>query len=198
MKMSGKMGILIMLGLPIAFGIGWFQMMSTPQQAPRLYYAGQDASPEEIARIDIDVRPDGRGLPPGSGTAAAGKVVYADQCASCHGASGVEGPNDRLVGHVEGDVSTLADEEAAVHTIGSYWPYATTIFDYVRRAMPLMEPGSMSDDEVYAVTAHLLFLNGLIEEDLVIDAVSLPQVEMPAQKWFYSGYEAVKEASGGH
>jgi cytochrome c len=197
MKVSGKVGVLVMLGLPIVFGVVWLDMMSTPESDPQLYHVGRDVTPAEIARIDIDVRPDGLGLPPGSGTVAAGKVVYADQCASCHGASGVEGPNDILVGHVDGDASTLANKEAVVHTIGSYWPYATTIFDYVRRAMPAMTPGSMSDDEVYAVTAHLLFLNGLIEEDQVIDAVSLPQVEMPAQNWYYSGYETRKEAPGG-
>jgi cytochrome c len=134
---------------------------------------GRVPSAVEIQAKDIAIGPDGQGLPPGQGTVAAGEQVYAAKCVRCHGATGTEGPNDRLVG------GTLP-----VKTIGSYWPYATTIFDYVRRAMPFDQPGLLTDEEVYAVTAWLLFQNQIIPADQVIDAATLPQIKMPNRDGF--------------
>lgn len=134
---------------------------------------GTTPTSAELKTIDIAVGPDGEGLPPGAGTVADGATVYAAKCAFCHGATGVEGPQDRLVGG-----------EKPVKTIGSYWPYATTVFDYVRRAMPFNAPGSLTGDEVYAVTAWLLWKNGIIRPDEVIDATALPRVRMPNRDGF--------------
>ena len=141
------------------------------QERPNL---GVEATPEQIAGWDISIKPDGTGPPPGSGTAEQGAAIYVAQCLVCHGEEGADGINDRLVG----GHGTLTSD-SPVKTIGSYWPYATTVFDYIRRAMPILTPQSLSDDEVYAVTAYLLELNGIIDEDEVMDAETLPQVEMP-------------------
>ena len=129
---------------------------------------------DELKAIDIEVLPDGRGLPPGSGTAEAGKPIYTARCTVCHGATGKEGPQDVLVGG-QGTLNT----SKPLKTIGSYWPYATTVFDYVRRTMPYTQPQSLSDDEVYAVTAYLLQLNGIIGEADEMNAQTLPKVTMP-------------------
>jgi cytochrome c len=141
------------------------------QEGPGL---GVEATPEQVAGWSISIQPDGTGLPAGSGTVAAGAEVYAAQCLVCHGEEGVGGPNDRLVGG-HGTIST----DATIRTVGSYWPYATTVFDYIRRAMPLLQPQSLTNDETYAVTAYLLELNGIIDENDVMNAETLPQVEMP-------------------
>jgi cytochrome c len=122
-------------------------------------------------------------LPPGSGTAAAGKAVYDAKCIACHGADGAGQPNDRLVGG-EGTLR----EAAPIRTIGSYWPYATTVFDYVRRAMPYVTPHTLTPDETYAVTAYLLARNGVIGEADVMDATTLPKVVMPNRANFDSAY----------
>ena len=133
--------------------------------------------------MDLSITPDGGNLPAGSGTAAQGKVVYEARCASCHGAAGQggEGLADPLVGGT-GSLTS----KAPLKTVGSYWPYATTLFDYTRRAMPLDAPLSLSDDEVYAVSAYLLALNGIIEFDAVMTEQTLPQVEMPNREGFVS------------
>jgi len=144
---------------------------------PKSFGIGRSASAGEIDLIDIDVRPDGKGLPAGSGTVKSGKEIYALKCAACHGATGTEGPNDRLV---VGDTT----KARRIKAIGNYWPYATTIFDYVRRAMPFNQPGSLTNEEVYSLTAYLLNANGLIAEKTVMNAVSLPKVKMPAQNRF--------------
>jgi mono/diheme cytochrome c family protein len=144
---------------------------------------GREATPAEIAGWDISVPPDGSGLPPGGGTAAAGAAVYAAKCQSCHGEKGAGQPNDRLVG----GRGTLA-EPTPVRTIGSFWPYATTVFDYVRRSMPYQQPQSLTNDEVYAVTAYLLHLNGVIAEGDVMTAQTLPQVKMPNRDNFIQAY----------
>lgn len=151
---------------------------------PPTFDIGRRASPEEIAALDIEVGPDGAGLPPGSATSADGAPVYAARCASCHGATGKEGPNDRLVGRAPADAFPFGRDPAMPKTIGSYWPYATTVFDYIRRAMPPTAPGSLSDHDVYALTAYLLTLNELIPADAVVDAASLPKVKMPARDRF--------------
>jgi S-disulfanyl-L-cysteine oxidoreductase SoxD len=145
---------------------------------------GRPATAAEIAALDIDVMPDGTGLPPGRGTAADGAPIYAARCAGCHGKSGKEGPNDVLVGRQPGDAFPFAKDPQAPKTIGSYWPYATTVFDYIRRAMPPDAPRSLSDAEVYNLVAFLLAQNELIPADAVVDAASLPRVKMPARERF--------------
>jgi S-disulfanyl-L-cysteine oxidoreductase SoxD len=153
-------------------------------QTPARLGIGRPATPAEIAALDIDVGPDGAGLPPGRGTAADGAPIYAARCAGCHGKTGKEGPNDTLVGRLPGDEFPFARDPRAPKTIGSYWPYATTVFDYIRRAMPPDKPGSLTDQEVYHLTAYLLALNDLIPADGAIDAASLPKVKMPARDHF--------------
>jgi cytochrome c len=144
---------------------------------------GRAATPAEIAGWDISVGPDGVGLPPGGGTAAKGAAVYEQKCQACHGTKGAGQPNDRLVG----GQGTLASK-TPVRTIGSYWPYATTVFDYVRRAMPYLQPQSLTNDEVYALTAYLLNLNGIVAENDEINAQTLPKVSMPNQPNFIVVY----------
>jgi mono/diheme cytochrome c family protein len=146
---------------------------------------GREATPAQIAGWDISVGPDGVGLPEGRGTAATGATVYEQKCQACHGAKGAGQPNDRLVG----GQGTLASK-TPVRTIGSYWPYATTVFDYVRRAMPYTQPQSLSADETYAVTAYLLNLNGIIGDQDEMNARTLPKVKMPNQASFLLMYPA--------
>lgn len=145
---------------------------------------GRPATPDDIKRVDIDVMPDGRGLPTGRGTVAQGQSVYAAKCAACHGAKGEGGPNEALVGRNVGDSFAHATNPKLVRTVGSYWPYATTLFDYTARAMPFPRPGSLSADETYGLVAYLLFLNGIVPEDAVMDQTSLPRVRMPARDKF--------------
>jgi cytochrome c len=141
---------------------------------------GRAATPDEIAAWDISVGPDGAGLPPGRGTPKEGEAVYAAKCIACHGEKGAGKPNDALAG----GIGTLAGEAPPVKTVGSFWPYATTLFDYVRRAMPYPEPKSLSDAEVYAVAAYILHLNGIIGADDAMDAETLPKVRMPNRDGF--------------
>jgi mono/diheme cytochrome c family protein len=142
--------------------------------APKGPGLGVPATGAEIESADVSIGPDGAGLPPGSGTPAQGEAVFNTKCVACHGPQGSGTVNDQLVG----GRGTLT-KAAPVKTIGSYWPYATTVFDYVRRAMPYPTPHSLSDQEVYAITAYLLSLNGIIGKDAVMDAKTLPQVQMP-------------------
>ena len=135
---------------------------------------GNVASPAQIAGWDIDVRADGQGLPLGHGSAREGEKIFAEICAACHGTKGEGTPADRLVG----GSGTLATSKP-VRTVGSYWPYASTLFDYIRRAMPFNSPQSLTADQVYAVSAYILYLNKIVTEDTVLDATSLPSVEMP-------------------
>ncbi len=143
------------------------------------YGIGRTATPAEIAGWNIDIGRDGRGLPPGSGSVSHGRGVFAQQCAACHGEKGEGGVGDRLVG----GQGTLATPNP-VRTVGSYWPYAPTLFDYIRRAMPQNAPGSLSNDDTYAVSAYILNLNGLVPDDATLDARSLPGVKMPNRKMF--------------
>lgn len=145
---------------------------------------GRSVSEEEIALWDIDVMPDGTGLPAGSGSVTWGETIYRAKCLSCHGEKGVGGPFDALVGRLEGDEFPFGRNPAIKKTIGNYWPYATTLFDYIRRAMPFTEPGSLSDDEVYSVTAYLLYLNNIVDDTVVMNAQTLKNIEMPAQGRF--------------
>ncbi len=140
---------------------------------------GSEAPGDLLSDWDINVTPDGEGLPEGSGTVEAGGQIYATQCAACHGTEGQGGIGPRLWSDHEG-----AWEPGAPVTIGSYWPYATTVYDYIARAMPFYEPGTLEPDEVYAVTAFLLAQNRLIDEGEEMNQDTLPQVEMPARDLF--------------
>ncbi|KQQ06833.1 cytochrome C [Methylobacterium sp. Leaf122] len=140
---------------------------------------GHPASPETIAAWDIDVRPDGQGLPPGHGSVRDGAALFAARCAGCHGARGEGAAAEPLAG----GRGSLASAKP-LRTVGSFWPYATTLFDYVRRAMPFDAPQSLSPDETYAVSAYVLHLNGLLPEEASLDAASLPRVAMPNRDGF--------------
>ena len=146
-------------------------------ETPRL---GRAVAPGDLAPYDISIAPDGVGLPPGAGTATLGQAVYEMKCLSCHGEKGAGKPNDQLVG----GIGALKGDQPAVKTVGSFWPYATTLFDYVRRAMPFNAPKSLSNDEVYALTAYVLYLNGVIGNTTVVDAASLPKIQMPNRNGF--------------
>lgn len=148
--------------------------------APQL---GRHATPAEIAALDIDVAPDGAGLPAGSGSVAEGAPAYAARCAHCHGASGEGGLADRLVG----GVGSLATPQPVL-TTGSYWPYATTLFDYLRRAMPYDAPGSLGADEIYALSAFLLERSGIVAADARLDAETLAAIRMPNRDGFESAW----------
>jgi mono/diheme cytochrome c family protein len=148
------------------------------------YALGRSPTVAEIEAWDIDVMPDGEGLPVGSGNVANGRTLYATQCLRCHGAEGRGGPLDQLAGRLPDDAFPFALDPRAKHTIGNYWPWATTLFDYTRRAMPLDRPGSLEDNEVYALTAYLLYLNDLLDEGSTLDRHNLPLIVMPARDRF--------------
>jgi len=150
--------------------------ISTPVRGPNL---GVPASAATVAAMDISIPPSGAGLPAGSGTVAQGQKVYEAKCQVCHGPKGVGKPADPLVG----GIGSLASGKP-MRTVGSYWPYATTLFDYTRRAMPTTAPQSLTNDEVYAVTAYVLSLNGIVADDAVMNAQTLPQVKMPNRDGF--------------
>ncbi|MEZ5492700.1 MAG: cytochrome c [Gammaproteobacteria bacterium] len=140
---------------------------------------GTPISQAQLAEFDLIVSPDGAGLPAGQGTAAQGEAVFQARCRACHGSNG-EGLTAAtvLVG------GSMLSEGPPLRTVGSYWPHATTVFDFIRRAMPADAPKSLSDTEVYQVTAYVLFLNGIVERDLVLDASSLPSIVMPNSDGF--------------
>ncbi len=157
-----------------------------PDLPARFGDIGQPASRSDIRLLDIDVNPAGVGLPPGRGTYARGAEVYAQQCASCHGAKG-EGvpPGPRLVKvSAVSDSTWFARDTKQVKTIGNYWPYATTLYDYINRAMPFATPGTLPPGDVYSVVAWLLVENGIIDRGMTIDAKTLPKVRMPARDRF--------------
>ena len=147
-------------------------------QGPNL---GRPLTPEEIRKIDITISPDGKGLPPGSGSVAAGAALYAKTCQYCHGAQGAGKPQDQLTGGV-GSIASAKPVKTPV----SYWPAATTLFDYIRRAMPITAPESLTNDEVYSLTAYILSIDGIVPENAVLDAKSLPRVKMPNRDGFIS------------
>lgn len=149
-----------------------------PVSAPATFGFGGEATNTRIAMWDIDVKPDGEGLPPGSGSVPQGKLVYETQCIACHGVTGTEGPFDRLVG------TEPWEEWPSARVVGSYWPYATTLFDYIVKAMPQLTPGTLTSDQTYAVIAYVLNMNGLVADDAVMDATTLPAVEMPGRDRF--------------
>jgi mono/diheme cytochrome c family protein len=142
---------------------------------------GEPASAEQIAGWDIDVAADGTGLPPGSGSVKQGEEIFARLGAKCHGDKGEGGTAPPLVG----GIGTLGTD-APLKTVGSFWPYAPVLFDYIHRAMPADKPQSLTSDEVYALCAYLLYLNGIVPEDAVMDAHTLPAVVMPNHAGFTS------------
>ena len=148
-------------------------------QAQSPYGIGRPATSAEIAGWNIDIGRDGSGLPPGSGTVNHGREVFEQQCAACHGDKGQGGVGDQLAGGQD----TLATPKP-VRTVGSYWPYAPTLFDYIRRAMPQNAPQSLSNEDVYAVSAYVLNLNGLLPADATLDAKTLAAIKMPNRDRF--------------
>ena len=148
---------------------------------------GKPADPALVRALDLTILPDGRDLPPGRGSVAQGRQVYEAKCLACHGVGGQGQPMDRLTG----GVGTLATP-APVKTVNSYWPYATTLFDYIRRAMPLTTPQTLRADEVYALVAYILSIDGVVKPDAVLDAKNLPLVKMPNRDGFLDWWENPK------
>ncbi|BFU96911.1 MAG: putative sulfite oxidase cytochrome subunit [Nitrospira sp.] len=170
-----KPSMVVICSLAIALGGVWTGWSAEE----RGYGVGRPATDEEIRAWDIDVNSTGEGLPPGQGTVKQGAHVFASKCAVCHGPTGIEGPKDKLVG----GQNTLTAAKP-LKTIGSYWPYATTLYDYIHRAMPFTAPQSLTPDETYSVVAWLLFQNKIIAEDTVINAQTLPTIHMPNRNGF--------------
>ncbi len=165
----------------ILLAAGLALLAGAAQADPPRFGLGRPATPPEIAAADIDIHPDGAGLPPGSGSVEQGAALYATACAACHGERG-EKPLDATM-RLIGGAGTLATPKP-IKTVGSYWPYATTLFDYIRRAMPFPAPQSLTADQVYAVTAYVLRLNNVVPDGTVLDAASLPAVKMPNRDGF--------------
>ena len=184
-----KRSWLAALFVAVAATMIWYIFQSVPKQAqqPPKFGLGRIAQAAEIRKWDIDIRPDGRGLPVGTGDIKTGKLIYNEKCMNCHGSGAAV--NEEL----PGGTLFLNDQKDGVKTIGTYWPYATTIFDYVRRTMPFTAPGSLTDQEVYHLTAYLLYANHIIPENFVINQATLPLVEMPAKKLYVPD-----DRTGGH
>ncbi len=172
------------IAMVVTLGAGYFS--SDEQDEPLMVRLGTPASTEAIAQADLSITPDGDNLPAGSGTHAQGQIVFDTKCASCHGVygAGIEGGLEPLVGGI-GTLNT----DAPVKTVGSFWPYSTTLFDYVRRSMPLDAPMTLTDEEVYALCAYLLAENGIIDKTAVMTAETLPKVQMPNRAGFVSQWE---------
>lgn len=174
LKFACLLSLGVLCSLPPACGAQGAQTT----QGPNL---GRPLTPEEIQKINITVTPDGKGLPGGSGSVSQGAAVYARSCQVCHGEKGAGKPQDQLTGGLGTLASAKPDK-----TPNSYWPVATTLFDYIRRAMPITAPESLTNDEVYAVTAYILSIDGIVPNDAVLDAKSLPRVKMPNKDGFVS------------
>jgi hypothetical protein len=169
-----------MVGIGFAMSMSW-ALSVVGDDGKGASHIGRPATEEDIHAWNIDISPTGEGLPPGQGTVSRGAAVYAAKCAGCHGPTGIEGPMTKLVCGQR----TLATDKP-IKTIGSFWPYATTLFDYIFRAMPYTAPQSLTPDEIYSVIAWLLHRNGIVPEDTVIDAKTLPRIHMPNQESFVS------------
>lgn len=162
--------------------VSFFALLSSGPvlaQAPT-YKVGRPPTEAELRAWDNVVGTDGKELPPGSGSAVEGAKVYATKCVFCHGATLTEGPAPRLVGGID-SLST----RAPMLTVGSFWPYATTVFDYINRSMPQGAEGTLTPNQIYAVTAFVLYKNGIVKETDVLDAKSLLKVQMPNRDGFY-------------
>lgn len=178
---------------PIAGGIAPLEpVRAYTGEAPGRLGFGRPVGPSEIARAEIDVLPDGTGLPPGRGTVDEGARVYRARCAACHGATGTDGPFARLVSPPGERAFPSSRRRTGPTTIGNYWPHATALFEYVSRAMPMQEPGSLEAGEVYAVVAWLLHRNGIVAGDAVMDRETIPAVKMPG-----AGRFVVDDRTGG-
>jgi len=165
---------MLLIGILVTSQVVW-------SQDTGYYGYGKPATQEEIAGWDIDVRPDGKGLPDGSGSVSRGEELYDAKCASCHGAFGEgEGRWPKLAG----GFGTL-DKAKPDKTVGSYWPYASTLWDYIHRAMPFTQPQSLTIDETYSLTAYVLYLNGIVEEDFELTHGNFTEIEMPNKDGFY-------------
>ena len=180
MSTSKQIGIAIAVAVVLS---ACATQISDPQTTARGPNLGRIATAEEVAGWDISIPPSGVGFPAGSGTARQGAAVYAAKCLACHGEKGAGKPADALAG----GIGSLATAQP-VRTVGSYWPYATTLFDYVRRAMPIADPLSLTNDEVYAVSAYILYLNGIVAKDAPMTATTLPLVRMPNRDGFISDW----------
>ena len=145
---------------------------------------GTPADAERIARWDIDIGPEGQGLPPGRGWVEGGEALYRNQCVQCHGARGEGADYEALAGRTPGDRFEFAEDRSHRITVGSYWPYATTLYDYIYRAMPQAAPGTLPPDDVYSLTAFVLHLNGILEPGDQLDRESLPRIVMPSRDRF--------------
>lgn len=172
--------VLMLIGSVVATEDQQFSIPEGPQ-------LGQPATAEEVAALSINVFSDGRGLPEGSGSVAQGASIYQSKCIVCHGAGGLGGSAEPLAGAKMGLTGEWPEK-----TIGTLWPYATTLFDFTRRSMPMTAPGSLNNDEVYAVTAYLLYLNGIVDKNLVLNKETLMQVKMPNVDGFINIYEQEK------
>jgi cytochrome c len=159
-------------------------LAADPPEGPNL---GHPVTEENITRRDMSIMPDGEGLPEGQGSVAEGEALYKQHCVSCHGQGGLGNSGDQLAGAIH----SLTDEWPE-KTIGTYWPYATTLFDFTRRSMPMNAPGTLTNAEVYALVAYMLFLNGIVEEDTVMNAKALKLIEMPNDDGFINVYDADK------
>ena len=164
---------------PSLLSISTLLVLGVAALSAQTYGVGREATAGEVAAWDVTIGPEGRELPAGSGTAKDGAQVYEVRCKECHGEDGVGGDQAGLVGNPE-----QLKQAPPIKTVGSYWPYATTLFDYTRRAMPFEDPGTLSADQVYAVTAYVLHLNGLVAEEDGLDCDSLPKVVMPNRDGF--------------
>jgi cytochrome c len=169
---------MLFLALAIAFGAG-----GALAQTPRL---GKPVSEADIAAWDISAMPDGTGLPPGSGTPAQGAKIYAEKCVACHGENGTGKPFAALVGG-----APLTNGIETPKTIANFWGYSTIIFDFTRRAMPFQQPRTLTNDEVYALTAYILALNKIIDDNDVMNAETLPKVKMPNRDGFMPRFPAM-------
>jgi S-disulfanyl-L-cysteine oxidoreductase SoxD len=167
------------LGLAVVLLLVGSLLVSDAHAQLRTYGVGRPPTGEEVKAWDRTIPFDGEGLPPGRGTAALGQSIYVNRCAACHGERGENGKYDRLAGG-RGTLTT----DKPILTVGSFWPHAPTLWSYINRAQPVDQPGSLTADQVYAVTAYLLYLNGIIGEHDVMDARTLRQVTMPNRDGF--------------
>ena len=176
----------LLVALCIAAPITFFSFQTIAgdglENSPKLGVAADDLTSQP--EWNLSIAPDGKGLPAGNGTAAQGALIFAEQCAACHGPEGIGGAAEPLVG----EVGSLTDDYPE-KTVNSYWPYATTLFDYIRRAMPIQAPFSLTADEVYALSAYILSQDDIIAKDAVMNAETLPKVEMPNRNGFVSVYK---------
>jgi mono/diheme cytochrome c family protein len=171
-----------------------FAVCATPafaQTKPRHYSIGQPATPEQIAGWDIDVRPDGQGAPAGKGSVKAGEKIYLEKCAACHGEFGESAGRWPQLAQGKG---TLASHDP-VKTVGSYYPYLSSVFDYIRRAMPFGDAQSLSNDELYAVTAYVLNLNDIVDDNFVLSRETWQKVKMPNHAGFFDDDRHTAEKS---